>query len=150
MYTLTSLMARRMAARGEGTIINVSSLMGKVAAPTMATYSATKFAILGFTQGLRKELAPYNIQVVALLPSLTDTDMLRHLQILRWVKPVAPQELAKELMIGLQRDSLEILVGWQSYLAIWCQRFAPWLLDIILYLATPPLQEKGIQVRQSI
>ncbi|MFM6134493.1 MAG: SDR family NAD(P)-dependent oxidoreductase, partial [Sphaerospermopsis kisseleviana] len=37
MYTLTSLIARRMASQKEGTIVNVSSLMGKVAAPTMAT-----------------------------------------------------------------------------------------------------------------
>ncbi len=83
MYTLTSLIARRMASQKQGTIVNVSSLMGKVAAPTMATYSATKFAILGFTQALRRELAEYNIQVKALLPSLTDTDMVRDLKLFR-------------------------------------------------------------------
>ncbi|HBE37039.1 MAG TPA: 3-ketoacyl-ACP reductase, partial [Cyanobacteria bacterium UBA11368] len=38
MYAMTRLVARRMATQGEGTIVNVSSLMGKVAAPTMATY----------------------------------------------------------------------------------------------------------------
>lgn len=137
MYTLTSLIARRMVTRGEGTIVNVSSLMGKVAAPTMATYSATKFAILGFTQALRKELATHNIQVVALLPTLTDTDMVRDLNLFRWVKPVSPQRVAQAMITGLQRDSPEILVGWQSHLAIWCQRLAPWLLDMILYMATP-------------
>ena len=62
MFTITRLVARRMAAQKEGTIINVSSLMGKVAAPTMATYSATKFAILGFSHALRSELAVHNIQ----------------------------------------------------------------------------------------
>ena len=57
MMTITRLLAKRMANQKEGTIVNVSSLMGKVAAPTMSTYSATKFAILGFTQALRRELA---------------------------------------------------------------------------------------------
>ena len=76
MYSITHLVARRMASQQGGTIVNVSSLMGKVAAPTMSTYSATKFAILGFTQALRRELAPYNIKVIALLPTLTDTDMV--------------------------------------------------------------------------
>lgn len=57
LFTITRSMARRMATQKEGTIVNVSSLMGKVAAPTMSTYSATKFAILGFTQALRGELA---------------------------------------------------------------------------------------------
>jgi 3-oxoacyl-[acyl-carrier protein] reductase len=137
MYNLTSLVARRMANHRQGTIVNVSSLMGKIAAPTMATYSATKFAILGFTQALRQELAPYNIQVQALLPSLTDTDMVRGFQLFRWVIPMTPQQVAQTFVAGLQRDAPEILVGWQSHLAVWCQRLAPWLLEPILQMATP-------------
>lgn len=142
MYAITYVMARRMAAQQQGTIVNVSSLMGKVAAPTMSTYSATKFAILGFTQALRQELAPYNIQVVALLPTLTDTDMARKLRLFKGVVPVAPQEVAQALVEGLQRDSPEILVGWQSHLAVWCQRFAPWLLEKILSFTAPSLPRR--------
>lgn len=148
-YTMTHLMARRMARRKEGTIVNVSSLMGRVAAPTMATYSATKFAILGFTQALRSELAQYNIRVVALLPTLTDTDMVRDLQLFRWVMPMTPEKVAHALVIGLQKNSPEILVGWQSHLAIWCQRLAPWLLDKILQMATPPAPRKSKGEKQS-
>ena len=139
-YTLTQTMARRMATKEEGTIVNVSSLMGKIAAPTMATYSATKFALLGFTQALRRELAPHNIRVVALLPSLTDTDMVRGLQLFRWVKPITAEQVADALVIGLKKKSPEILVGWQSYLAVWCQRFAPWLLEVILHIARPSIK----------
>ncbi|MFW9260596.1 3-ketoacyl-ACP reductase [Nostoc sp. KVJ20] len=138
MYNLTSLIARRMASQRQGTIVNVSSLMGKVAAPTMATYSATKFAILGFTQALRQELAEHNIRVIALLPSLTDTDMVRDLKLFRWVIPMTPQQVAKALVTGMQNDSPEILVGWQSHLAVLCQRIAPWLLELILRIAAPP------------
>ncbi|CEJ43446.1 SDR family NAD(P)-dependent oxidoreductase [Umezakia ovalisporum] len=137
MYNLTSLIARRMVSQRQGTIVNVSSLMGKVAAPTMATYSATKFAILGFTQALRRELAEHNIAVIALLPSLTDTDMARDLKLFRWVIPMTPEQVAQVLVSGLQKDAPEILVGWQSHLAVWCQRLAPWLLEIILQIATP-------------
>ncbi|HBB34715.1 MAG TPA: 3-ketoacyl-ACP reductase [Cyanobacteria bacterium UBA8803] len=137
LYTITRLVAKRMATQQDGIIVNVSSLMGKVAAPTMATYSATKFAILGFTQALRGELAPYNIRVIALLPSLTDTDMVRGLQWFRWVMPMTPERVAKVLVVGLQKESPEILVGWQSHLAVWCSRIAPWLLDRILLRAAP-------------
>jgi len=137
MYTMTRLVARRMAARQEGAIVNVSSLMGKVAAPTMATYSATKFAIVGFTQALRRELAEHNIRVMSLLPSLTDTDMVRDLNIFRWVMPMTPAQVAQSLVAGLSQDKPEILVGWQSHLAVWCQRLAPWLLEIVLRLAAP-------------
>ncbi len=137
LYAVTRCVARRMASQREGTIVNVSSLMGKVAAPTMATYSATKFAILGFSQALRSELAADNIKVVTFLPTLTDTDMVKDLQRFRWVKAMTPQRVAKVLIRGLQNDRSEILVGWQSHLAVYCQNLAPWLMDRILLLSTP-------------
>ena len=137
MYTITRSVARRMATRQQGTIVNVSSLMGKIAAPTMSTHSATKFAIIGFTQALRAELAEHNIRVMALLPTLTDTDMSRRLQLFRWVIPMTATEVAEVLIDGLRKDSPEILVGWQSHLAVWCNRIAPGLLEKILLLASP-------------
>ncbi len=137
LYTITRCVARRMVSQKSGTIVNVSSLMGKVAAPTMATYSATKFAILGFSQALRSELAADNIQVVTFLPTLTDTDMVRDLQRFRWIKAMTPQRVAKVLMQGLKNDRTEILVGWQSYLAVYCQNLAPWMMERILLLSTP-------------
>jgi len=137
MYTVTRLVARRMVTQREGTIINVSSLMGKLAAPTMATYSATKFAILGFTQALRGELAAHNIRVVALLPSLTDTDMVRDLRWFRWVVPTTSQAVAQALVQGLKRDTPEILVGWQSHMAVWGHRLVPNLIEKMLLWAAP-------------
>ncbi len=137
MYTVTRCIARRMAAQREGRIVNVSSLMGKVAAPTMATYSATKFAILGFTQSLRSELADYNIRVISLLPSLTDTDMVREFRWFRWVVPTTPKKVARVLVAGLRDESSEILVGWQSHLAVLCNRIAPRLMEKILLIAAP-------------
>ncbi|NEP16331.1 MAG: SDR family NAD(P)-dependent oxidoreductase [Leptolyngbya sp. SIO4C1] len=137
LYTITRQIARRMAANRQGHIVNVSSLMGKVAAPTMSTYSATKFAIVGFTQALRSELADYNVQVSALLPSLTETDMVRHFQRFRWVQPATPEQVAQALMRGLSRGQREILVGWQSHLAIWGMRLAPSWVERLVKLAAP-------------
>lgn len=138
LYTVTRLVARRMAVRREGCIVNVSSLMGKVAAPTMATYSATKFAIVGFTQALRSELAPYNVKVVALLPSLTNTDMVSQFDWFRWVQPATPTQVAEALMKGLARNQREIVVGWQGHAALWAQRLAPGLVDRVVRMAVPP------------
>lgn len=137
LYAVTRLVARRMVTQRSGTIVNVSSLMGKIAAPTMATYSATKFAILGFTQALRGELAPYNVKVTALLPTLTHTDMIRDLELFRWVVAMSPQKVAKTLIKGLEKDSPEILVGWQSHLAVLGNRFMPWLLEKVLRISAP-------------
>jgi 3-oxoacyl-[acyl-carrier protein] reductase len=137
MYAITRQVARRMVARKEGTIVNVSSLMGKIAAPTMATYSATKFAILGFTQALRGELADRQVKVVALLPSLTDTDMVEKFQPFRWIVKMSPQQVAKVLIAGLSQDSPEIAVGWQSHLALIANRIAPRLMEGLVRITAP-------------
>jgi 3-oxoacyl-[acyl-carrier protein] reductase len=137
MYAITRQVARRMVAREEGTIVNVSSLMGKIAAPTMATYSATKFAILGFTQALRGELADRQVKVLALLPSLTDTDMVNGFQPFRWMVKMSPQQVAKVLMSGLGQDTPEIAVGWQSHLALVANRIAPNLVERFVQMAAP-------------
>lgn len=137
LYTVTRAIARRMATYRQGHIVNVSSLMGKVAAPTMATYSATKFAIVGFSQALRSELSPHNVEVSTLLPSLTDTDMVRSFQWFRWVKPNSPEQVAQALVRGLKRKSPEILVGWQGHAAAWGNRLCPQLIETTIRLAAP-------------
>ncbi|MGF1498240.1 MAG: SDR family NAD(P)-dependent oxidoreductase [Elainellaceae cyanobacterium] len=136
-YTVTRLIAKRMAAQRWGTIVNVSSLMGKIGAPTMATYSATKFALLGFTQALRNELAPHQVRVVAVLPTLTDTDMVRQMHWFRWVVPMRPEQVAIALVRGLQQGKAEILVGWQSHLAVWANHIAPGLVNRAIQMASP-------------
>jgi 3-oxoacyl-[acyl-carrier protein] reductase len=137
MYTVTRLIARRMVSQREGTIVNVASLMGKVAAPTMSTYSATKFAILGFTQALRGELASHNVQVISLLPTLTDTDMVRDLQLFRGVVSMSPQRVAQALIRGIERNEREIIIGWQSHLAVWGNYLVPRLVERVIQIAAP-------------
>ncbi len=150
LYTITRLIARRMAVRREGSIVNVSSLMGKIAAPTMATYSATKFAILGFTQALRCELAPYNVRVAALLPSLTDTDMVRDFDWFRWVQPARPEQVAQALIRGLAQNRSEILVDWQSHAVLWTQRLAPWLVEGLVQVSAPLEQPQTMPQQRSM
>ena len=150
MINITRLLAKRMANQKEGTIVNVSSLMGKVAAPTMSTYSATKFAIVGFTQALRSELAEHNIEVIALLPTLTDTEMARNLKLFRWVMPMTTERVAQTLVSGLDKNRSEILVGWQSYLAVWCQRLFPQLLQQILILSAPTVSSPALDQQNRV
>ena len=138
VYSVTRVIAKRMVAMEEGAIVNVSSLMGKVAAPTMSTYSATKFALMGFTQALRSELAGHNIRVVALLPTLTKTDMVNDFVRFKWVKSVTPEQVAQALVRGLRQDSSEVLVGWQSHAAVWLNRLMPGVVEHLVRLAAPP------------
>jgi NAD(P)-dependent dehydrogenase (short-subunit alcohol dehydrogenase family) len=58
-----------------GTIVNTASLAGKVGAPLLAHYSASKFAVLGWTQALAREMAPHGIRVNAVCPGFVRTSM---------------------------------------------------------------------------
>lgn len=69
--------------RDKGLIINVSSIGGLVGLPFQAFYSASKFALEGFTQGLRSELRPFNIQVTHINPGDFATDFGQNRQFIK-------------------------------------------------------------------
>jgi short-subunit dehydrogenase len=65
---LARVLGERMADRGRGHIALISSLSGKSAQPKSAIYSATKFGLRGFGQGLRADLAPHGVGVSVVFP----------------------------------------------------------------------------------
>ncbi|MEV4640422.1 SDR family oxidoreductase [Actinoplanes sp. NPDC049548] len=71
--------ARLMRRRGEGSIINLSSIIGTHGNAGQIVYSSTKAALLGLTRSAAKELAPHGIRVNAVAPGFIDTDMTRAL-----------------------------------------------------------------------
>jgi short-subunit dehydrogenase len=62
-----------MKQRGSGRIVNVTSIGGKIAMPHLLPYSASKFALIGFSKGLRAELAKNGISVTTVVPGLMRT-----------------------------------------------------------------------------
>jgi NAD(P)-dependent dehydrogenase (short-subunit alcohol dehydrogenase family) len=67
---------RKFVAEGrKAVVVNTASLAAKVGAPLLAHYSASKFAVLGWTQALAKEMAPHGIRVNAVCPGFVRTAM---------------------------------------------------------------------------
>jgi NAD(P)-dependent dehydrogenase (short-subunit alcohol dehydrogenase family) len=62
-----------MRARGVGRIVNITSIGGKVSVPHLAPYAAAKFAAVGFSEGLRAELAGSGVHVITVVPGLMRT-----------------------------------------------------------------------------
>jgi meso-butanediol dehydrogenase / (S,S)-butanediol dehydrogenase / diacetyl reductase len=62
-----------------GCIINIASVAGKNGAPGMAHYCASKFAVVGFSNSLAKELARYGVRVNAICPGILRTQMWEYL-----------------------------------------------------------------------
>ncbi len=65
----------QMIARKAGRIVNTASMGGKAGAPLLAHYCASKFAVVGLTESIAKEVAPYGITVNAVCPGYVKTPM---------------------------------------------------------------------------
>jgi NAD(P)-dependent dehydrogenase (short-subunit alcohol dehydrogenase family) len=72
-FELVSQIVPEMRTWGGGRIVNISSIGGKVAVPHLAPYSASKFALTGFSDALRAELARDNIHVTTVAPGMMRT-----------------------------------------------------------------------------
>ena len=75
VFLTNQVAARHFLAEGRGVIVNTASLAAKVGAPLLAHYSASKFAVLGWTQAFARELAPKGIRVNAVCPGFVKTGM---------------------------------------------------------------------------
>jgi uncharacterized protein len=71
---LTKHAVKQMAARGEGKILNLGSVAGKLPGPWQAVYHATKAFVLSFTAAIREEMKGSGVTFTALMPGITDTD----------------------------------------------------------------------------
>ncbi len=75
VFLTNQIAARHFLKQGHGLIVNTASLAAKIGAPLLAHYSASKFAVLGWTQALARELAPKGIRVNAVCPGFVETSM---------------------------------------------------------------------------
>jgi short-subunit dehydrogenase len=94
VITGTKTVGPAMIERGRGHIINVASGLGRVAVPGGATYAASKFGVVGFTEATRAELAPHGVDVSMVLPTVVQTELAAGVSQARFVKPVSADDVA--------------------------------------------------------
>jgi short-subunit dehydrogenase len=84
-YWITKMVLPKMVAQQSGHIFNMASIAGLQAYPNGGAYSISKFALLGFSKNLRRELMPHGIKVTAVIPGAVYTDS--------WAPFVAPERI---------------------------------------------------------
>jgi len=114
---LSSAFATDMVARRRGHIVNMSSIAGWVAPPGLASYSASKFGLRGFSEGLSNELHPHNVRVTVVYPFFSRTPILKSPRYgsLAQIQPnfaeqqaTDPAKVIRATLRGIQRDRLHV------------------------------------------
>lgn len=104
-YYVTRAVLPQLIEKNKGDIINIASTNGLNGAATASAYSASKFAVIGFTESLAQEVRRNNIRVSALAPSTVATDMALELNLIKEnndSKFIQPEDLAEFIVDQLK------------------------------------------------
>jgi short-subunit dehydrogenase len=106
------LALERMAPRGQGHIVNISSQAGKFGAPGGATYSATKHAVVGLTEAVRGELRlmGLDVRLSYVMPFVVNTELGGGLGQARGLKSLQPSDVADAIVDALQHGTVDVWV----------------------------------------
>jgi NAD(P)-dependent dehydrogenase (short-subunit alcohol dehydrogenase family) len=136
-----------MRREGEGRIVNISSIGGRVAVPHMLPYCASKFALAGFSDGLRIELGDENIVVTTVIPGLMRTGSAvnamfkgQRPQEYAWfaisdslpLTTISAERAARQILNGCRRGDAEVTITVQAKLAVVAKTLAPELFADVL------------------
>lgn len=131
-----------MLARNSGTIVNLSSIFGIIAVPSQGAYNAAKFAVRGFTEALRHELAGSNVRAICVHPGGIKTNIVRNARLYRdmqgevqdaakaardfeRIAATTPEQAAAVIVRGIEQGSPRVLIGADARFMDRLQRWAP-------------------------
>jgi NAD(P)-dependent dehydrogenase (short-subunit alcohol dehydrogenase family) len=103
------LAIERMQPRGSGHIVNLASQAGKAGIPGIATYSATKHAVVGLSEAVRQELRGSGIEIACVMPTVVNTELTHGVEN-RLVRPVEASDVADEIVDALEVPRFDVFV----------------------------------------
>lgn len=118
-------------------IVNVASMCGRCGLPAWSEYSASKFALVGLAEALRAEMARYDIDVLTVLPGLTNTDLGRHLlrnegrMRIDYAKGMSPEAVADAILSAIEKNRAETVLGEARWM-LRVKRWFPGLLNRLM------------------
>ncbi|MGH3596946.1 MAG: SDR family oxidoreductase [Mycobacterium sp.] len=104
------LVLPEMVQRRSGHVVNIASLAGMVAVPGQVVYAGTKFAVVGVSTALADEFAPHDVNVTAVLPTFTNTELISGTTPSAAQKPVQPEDIAVAVVKVLDKPKTQVSV----------------------------------------
>ena len=137
LIQVTRAVLPHMLERGQGHIINMSSVAGWIAPPTYTIYSATKFGVRGFTDALRREAQPFGVHVSGIYPGYADTEFGQHSGnhpmkqsgLRRYFPTASSDEIAERVVEIAKHPRRAVIIPWYYNIVIWADWYMPWLVD---------------------
>jgi len=132
---------RQFKEQGNGTLINISSVIGKVPAPYFASYAAAKHGIVGLSGAIRQELAAQkfdDIHVCTVLPTSMDTPFFDHTANYTGHKPVPippvydPEQVVEVIVRLATKPEDEVSVGAAGVAAVLSHNFVPGVTEVAM------------------
>lgn len=134
-----------MLARGRGRIVNVGSMFGSIGFPFFTTYSATKFALRGYSQALRRELAGTGVGVTYVAPRAVNTRLnppVVHEMAARGMMHMdEPDAVARAIVRAIEKERNEAYLGFPENVFARINAILPSLIDKALTRQIPQLVE---------
>lgn len=124
LVTLTKLFLKDMVDRGEGKILNLSSIASKSPGPWQSVYHGTKAFVQSFTEAVREEVKYSGVTLTALLPGVTDTDFFHkaHMEDSKVVQDKSqmadPADVAKDGYQALMDGKDMVVSGYKNKLEV--------------------------------
>ena len=119
-----------------GHIINMGSMAGLIGTPTYTIYAASKHAVHGFSEALRREVKPWGIDVSVIYPGGVVTEFASHAGIKRKTKATTPKSMlltadqVGQAVVKIVRSPRAMwILPWLWTVSVWMNRFANWLVD---------------------
>jgi short-subunit dehydrogenase len=117
----------------EAMIVNVGSILGSIGLPGQVAYASTKFALHGFSEALRRELARSAVRVVYVAPRTTDTAMngarAREFNHRTGASTDSPAAVAERIVAGMITGRRERFIGWPERLFVKLNALLPGVVD---------------------
>ncbi len=134
---LTRLCLPLLRAGTQPLVVNVSSVLGRRGYPARSFYSASKFAVQGWSDALRAELSPHGVGVLVVNPGLTRTNFSQNMLErsarlpLDHLRGMSPDDVAAATLRAVEKDASEITLTFRGKLLLLVNRFAPWVFEVI-------------------
>lgn len=121
----TKLAVRRMVPRGRGHVVNVSSLAGETYTPGLATYCASKYAVVGFTDAVRVENRDTGVHFSTMMPSFVNTELTAGTKGILGFRNAEPSEIADGIVSLIEHPRPKLRVSRLVGTILSMQKFLP-------------------------